>query len=190
MLQCWSLHSSHSLLPLLCSQVCLSVLCVCVSTAALQIGSSVPFFLTPYICVNLWYLFFSFWLTSLCITGSRFIHFTESKSRSVTEVRLLCDPMDYTVRGILQATILEWVAFPFSKGCSQLRDRTQVSYIAGGFFTSWATLELTQIHSFLWLSNIPLYMYHSLSIHLLMDKLILLTTLRSLCGTCKCSINL
>ena len=38
--------------------------------------------------------------------------------------------------GILQARILEWVAFPFSKGSSQPRDRTQVSHIAGGFFTS------------------------------------------------------
>ena len=34
----------------------------------------------------------------------------------------LCDPMDYTVHGILQARILEWVAFPFSKGSSQPRD--------------------------------------------------------------------
>ena len=34
----------------------------------------------------------------------------------------LCDPMDYTVHGILQARILEWVAFPFSRGSSQLRD--------------------------------------------------------------------
>ena len=33
----------------------------------------------------------------------------------------LCDPMDYTVRGILQARILEWVAFPFSRGSSQPR---------------------------------------------------------------------
>ena len=47
----------------------------------------------------------------------------------------LCDPMDYTVRGILQARILEWVAFPFSRGSSQPRDQTQVSCIAGGFFT-------------------------------------------------------
>ena len=53
----------------------------------------------------------------------------------------LCDPMDYTVKGILQAQILEWVAFPFSRGSSQLRDWTQVSHIAGGFFTSWATRE-------------------------------------------------
>ena len=46
----------------------------------------------------------------------------------------LCDPIDYTVRGILQARILEWVAFPFSRGSSQPRDRTQVSHTAGGFF--------------------------------------------------------
>ena len=41
-----------------------------------------------------------------------------------------CNPMDYTVHGILQAKIPEWVAFPFSRGASQ------VSRIAGGFFTS------------------------------------------------------
>ena len=46
--------------------------------------------------------------------------------------------MDYTVHGILQARILEWVASPISRGSSQPRDQTQVSGIAGGFFTSWA----------------------------------------------------
>ena len=51
----------------------------------------------------------------------------------------LCNPVDYTVHGILQARILEWVAFPFSRGSSQPRDQTQVSHITGGFFTSWAT---------------------------------------------------
>ena len=51
------------------------------------------------------------------------------------------DPMDYTVHGILQARILEWVAFPSSKGSSQPRDLTQVSRIAGRFFASWATRE-------------------------------------------------
>ena len=44
----------------------------------------------------------------------------------------LCDPVDYTVLGILQARILEWVAFPFSRESSQPRDQTQVSYIASG----------------------------------------------------------
>ena len=43
----------------------------------------------------------------------------------------LCDSMDYIVHEILQARILEWVAFPFFRGCSQLRDPAQVSHIAG-----------------------------------------------------------
>ena len=49
--------------------------------------------------------------------------------------------MDDIAHGILQARILEWVVFPFSRGSSQPRDRTEVSCIAGGFFTSWATRE-------------------------------------------------
>ena len=59
----------------------------------------------------------------------------------------LCDPMDYTVNGILQARILEWVAFPFSRGSSQARDWAQVSSIAGRFFTSWATREAQEYWS-------------------------------------------
>ena len=42
----------------------------------------------------------------------------------------------YTVDGILQARILEWVAFPFSRESFQPRYRAQIPYIAGGFFTS------------------------------------------------------
>ena len=55
----------------------------------------------------------------------------------------LCDhdPMDYTVHSILQARILKWVAFSFSRGSSQPRDWIQVSHIADWFFTSWATRE-------------------------------------------------
>jgi len=53
----------------------------------------------------------------------------------------LCNLMDYVVHGILQARILEWVAFSFSRGSSQPTDQTQVSHIAGRFFTSWATRE-------------------------------------------------
>ena len=53
-----------------------------------------------------------------------------------TQLRLtLYDPTDYTVHGILQARTLEWVAFPFFRGSSQPRDQTQVSRIAGRFFT-------------------------------------------------------
>ena len=53
----------------------------------------------------------------------------------------LCDPMDYTVHGILQARIMECVTLPFSRGSSQPKDWTQVSHIPGGFFTSWTTRE-------------------------------------------------
>ena len=48
----------------------------------------------------------------------------------------LCDPINCTVHGLLQARIREWVAFPLSRGSSQAMDRTQVFHIAGGFFTS------------------------------------------------------
>ena len=47
----------------------------------------------------------------------------------------------FIVHGILQTRILEWITFSFSRGSSQSMDRTQVSHIAGGFFTSWATRE-------------------------------------------------
>ena len=58
----------------------------------------------------------------------------------------LCNPMDSSQAGsfvheVLQARILEWVAIPFSRGSSWLRDWTQISHIAWRFFTSWATRE-------------------------------------------------
>ena len=56
------------------------------------------------------------------------------KVKVAQSCQTLCDPMDL-VHGILQARILEWIAFSFSRGSSQPRDRTQVSHIAGGFFT-------------------------------------------------------
>ena len=69
----------------------------------------------------------------------------ESEKILVTQLCLtLCDPMDCSppassVHGILQARILEWVASPFSRGSSRLKDWTQVSCFAGRFFTIWAT---------------------------------------------------
>ena len=57
----------------------------------------------------------------------------------------LCDPMDCSQASlsmeILQARILKWVDVPFSRESSQPRDQTQVSHIAGRFFTIWATRE-------------------------------------------------
>ena len=66
-----------------------------------------------------------------------FSHLSSEVKVKVTQSCLtLSDPMDHTVHGILQAGILEWVAFPFSRGSSQPRDRIQVSCIADGLFTS------------------------------------------------------
>ena len=58
----------------------------------------------------------------------------------------LCNPMDcsppgFSVHGILQARILEWLAMPSSRGSSRTREWTRVSCIAGRFFTIWATKE-------------------------------------------------
>ena len=52
-----------------------------------------------------------------------------------------CSPPDSSVHWILQEKILEWVAIPFSKGSSQPKDRTHVSYTTGRFFTISAPRE-------------------------------------------------
>ena len=50
-------------------------------------------------------------------------------------------------KDVILYCILEWVAFPFSRVSSQPRDQTQVSRIAGGFFTSWVTREAQEYWS-------------------------------------------
>ena len=96
------------------------------------------------------------WVISLSSLKSIHPHHLDTKScfcykcfqtkTSTVKVAQSCptlwDPMNYTVHGSLQARILQWAAFPFSRGSSQPRDQTQVSHIAGGFFTSWATREV------------------------------------------------
>ena len=64
----------------------------------------------------------------------------ELKVKVIQLCPTLCDSMDYSlpgssVCGILQARILEWAAIPFSRGSSQPKDQTQVSYMAGRSFT-------------------------------------------------------
>ena len=79
----------------------------------------------------------------------------------------LCDPMDSIAHGILQARILEWVAFSFSRGSPQPRNQTQVSRIAGRLFTSWATREAQEywsgygIISWIFLPAISLLVYRN-----------------------------
>ena len=64
----------------------------------------------------------------------------------------------WTVHGILQARILEWADIPFSRGSFQPRDRTQVSHMAGGFFTSWATRE---VHISIGMCILHIYIYNT-----------------------------
>ena len=64
----------------------------------------------------------------------------------------------YIVHGILQVKILEWVPFPFSRGSSQPRDQTQVSHIAGRFFTNWAIREAQTLFT----SNFIIATFHKI----------------------------
>ena len=58
-----------------------------------------------------------------------------------------CCPPGSSIRGIPQVRILQWVAISFSRGSSQPRDQTQVSCIAGGFFTIWTNREVIHTHT-------------------------------------------
>ena len=74
-----------------------------------------------------------------------------SKVKVAQSCLTLCDLMDCSlpgssVHGILQARIPKWLAVPFYRGSSQPRYRIQVSNIAGGFFTIWATREASSSH--------------------------------------------
>ena len=73
---------------------------------------------------------------SRCHRASRWQSESEVRVKVTQSCPTLCDPVDCIVHGILQARILEWVAFPFSRGFSQPKDQTHVSRAAGGFFTS------------------------------------------------------
>ena len=62
----------------------------------------------------------------------------------------LCDPLDCSlpsssVHGIFQARLLEWVTISSSRGSSQPRDQTRVSWTTGGFFTTWAIEEAASL---------------------------------------------
>ena len=94
-----------------------------------------------------WCLLISIYLSRYFLNGQKWM--TKLVNRKLLVAHLcptLCNPMDCSlpgssVRGILQARILEWVAIFFFKESSQPIDWTWVSCIVGGFFTIWATRE-------------------------------------------------
>ena len=92
------------------------------------------------------FLSFKLWKYSNTFTGD--LENTEqsctwSKSEVAQSCLTLCDcsPPGFSVHGIFQARLLDWVAVFFSRGSSQPRDQTHVSHIAGRLFTLWATRE-------------------------------------------------
>ena len=96
-------------------------------------------------CIGRWIFFFFFFFYHW---ATREAQFKCWKWKSLSCV-WLCDRMDCSlpgssVHGILQMRILEWVVIPLSRGFSQPRDRTQISPIAGGFFTSEPPEKLTR----------------------------------------------
>ena len=104
--------------------------------------------------------------------------YKKRKWKLLSRVPLFATP--WAVHGFLQARIMEWVAFPFSRGSSQPRNWTRVSCIAGKFFINWAMSEAFLNHLiYFCLINIKTY---SLSI-------IVLTLSRlALCDPMDCSM--
>ena len=82
---------------------------------------------------------FKSWMS--CVTKFGLIHHIHPCVLSLQSCLTLCDPVDHSlpgssVLGILQIRILKWVAIPSYRGSAQSRDQTQISCIAGGFFTT------------------------------------------------------
>ena len=109
-----------------------------------------------YICVKVMTL--PFWMLAFKSSYSSPARTQISQSLSFIKWKLLsCVQLFVTpwtnsllgssVHGILLARKLEWVATSFSRGSSQLRDQIQVSRLAGGFFTIWATREAQEYWS-------------------------------------------
>ena len=91
-----------------------------------------------------WFLLTFHFCSSSFSNGFLKIHVLESESEVAQSCLTRSNPVDCSlpgsaVHGILQARILEWVAISFSRGSSPPRDRTQISHIAGRFFTVWDT---------------------------------------------------
>ena len=87
-------------------------------------------------CINYSFTQYSFILNVVHGFTTMEVKKERKESGVIQSCRTLCNPMDFSVHGIL-----EWVTISFSRGSSQPRDRTQVSCIGGRPFNLWSTRE-------------------------------------------------
>ena len=122
-----------------------SILYVHVSIPALEIRSSVPSFQIPYICINIQYVLFSVWLTSLCIVGSRFTHLTTTDSNSFL-LWMSMNSISTTQEKTLHMDITRW-STPKSDWLYSLQPKMEKLY----------TVSNNKTGSWLWLRSWTLY---------------------------------
>ena len=108
------------------------------NSGVLGLGSVSGLMTTSLLCASGWPNIYT--LTDLQISFRK----EKKEKKSLQSCLTLCDPVGYSppgssVHGILQARLLEWVAILFSRESFEPRDQTQVSCIAGSFFTIWAS---------------------------------------------------
>ena len=87
--------------------------------------------------LGLSYLIYKIGWPEFCICSSSYVLVVQSCPTLCDPTN--CSPPGFSVHGILQARILEWIAIPFSRGTLQPRDWTLVFCLEGRFFTIWAT---------------------------------------------------
>ena len=116
-------------------------------------ATSIPTPMLPLLCSASDHALGVCWLWGTLLSLAAFPLLIFKKVVLITQSCLtLCDPMDCSppgssVHGILWARIVEWIAIPFSRGFSRLRNQTPVFHIVGGFCTIWATREALIIDS-------------------------------------------
>ena len=108
------------------------------NSGVLGLGSVSGLMTTSLLCASGWPNIYT--LTDLQISFRK----EKKEKKSLQSCLTLCDPVGYSppgssVHGILQARLLEWVAILFSRESFEPRDQTQVSCIAGSFFTIWSS---------------------------------------------------
>ena len=109
-------------------------------------------------CFHFIYFAYNF-LSKLSTLKHWCMKWSEVKWKSLSHVWLFATPWTIQNTGV--------VAFPFSRGSSQPRDQTQVSHIAGGFFTSWTRREaLSLLADFIIFSTILPFHCDALCLHM------------------------